>query len=228
MVIEPAGSRSSDATRRALLEAATTAFAEHGYGGGSVRVITRAAGANQAAITYHFGGKEGLYRAVLREAVAAFEEQSFLNDHDVLKLNRVEALRLAMRQFLLPLTSPGRLGRYVRILGWEGVNPTPIYLAFFAEETPRLFRAVEQLVGRFLPPHTSRQDTALVTHWLVQQPIAFVRNAERLKAPPYNQAFDQDGIDRLVDLLTALSLNGLAQGLAPRAVDLAPQAAPSD
>ena len=60
--------RSSEATRGALIEAATTVFAEQGFEAGSVRTITRIAKANQAAITYHFGGKDGLYRAVLRAA----------------------------------------------------------------------------------------------------------------------------------------------------------------
>ncbi len=212
LVTDTAGSRASDATRSALLEAATTVFAEHGYRDGSVRSITRAAGANQAAITYHFGGKEGLYRAVLRAAVNAFEDQSFLTDDDVLHLDRAEALQLTMRQFLMPLTQPGRLGRYVRILGWEGVHPTPIYLAFFSEETPRLFTAVEKLVRRFLPPHTGRGEVALVAHWLVQQPIAFVRNAERLKNPPYSLSFDEAEIAKLVSLLTRLSLHGLQSG----------------
>ena len=182
-VNEPTVSRSSDATRSALLDAATTVFAEHGYRDGSVRVITRAAGANQAAITYHFGGKEELYRAVLRAAVNAFEDQSFLTSDDVLQLDRAEALRRTMRQFLMPLTQPGRLGRYVRILGWEGVHPTPVYLAFFSEETPRLFTAVELLVRRFLPPQAGREEVALVAHWLVQQPIAFRSQRRTAQAP---------------------------------------------
>ena len=63
-----APTRQAEATRRALIEAATTVFAEQGYDAGSVRAITGRARANQAAITYHFGGKEGLYREVLRAA----------------------------------------------------------------------------------------------------------------------------------------------------------------
>lgn len=51
-------SRASDLTRQSLLEEAIEVFAASGYEGASVRTITRRAGANQAAITYHFGGKE--------------------------------------------------------------------------------------------------------------------------------------------------------------------------
>ena len=210
MVSDPAlKSPPSDSTRHALLEAATSAFAEHGYAGGSVRAITRAAGANQAAITYHFGGKDELYRAVLREAVAAFEEQSLINETNVIELEPTEALALTMRQFLSPLTQQGRLGRYVNIFGWEGVNPSPVYAAFFAEETPRIFKVVELLVRRFMPASASDQEIGLASFWLVQQPIAFVRNANRLRVPPYGLTFDPTEVDRLVDLLTRLSLGGL-------------------
>jgi AcrR family transcriptional regulator len=50
-------------TRERLLDAAEKAFAAGGFGA-SLREITGAAGANVAAVSYHFGGKEGLIRAV--------------------------------------------------------------------------------------------------------------------------------------------------------------------
>lgn len=56
-------------TQTRLLAAATETFAEQGYEGASVRSITRRAGANLGAITYHFGSKAGLFEAVLLRAV---------------------------------------------------------------------------------------------------------------------------------------------------------------
>ena len=53
-------------TRTALLEAGFKVFARKGFDGASVRDITRQAGANLGAITYHFGSKRGLYSAVLQ------------------------------------------------------------------------------------------------------------------------------------------------------------------
>jgi AcrR family transcriptional regulator len=52
-------------TAETLLEAALVLFAARGYAGTSVRAITEAAGANLAAVTYHFGSKEALFEAVL-------------------------------------------------------------------------------------------------------------------------------------------------------------------
>ena len=56
-------------TRDRLLTAATRLFSSHGFKKVTVRDICRAAHANVAAVNYHFGGKFGLYREVLQQAI---------------------------------------------------------------------------------------------------------------------------------------------------------------
>ena len=56
--------RSPDATRERILEAALDLFGERGLTGTTVRDIAQRAKVNVAAISYHFGGKDELYRAV--------------------------------------------------------------------------------------------------------------------------------------------------------------------
>jgi AcrR family transcriptional regulator len=56
-------------TRTQLLDAAEHLFAERGYRGTSVRAITDLAGANLAAVGYHFGSKAELMSAVARRVV---------------------------------------------------------------------------------------------------------------------------------------------------------------
>jgi len=53
------------ATRADLLAAARKVFALKGFDGTSIRTITREAGTNLGAVTYHFGSKRALYGAVL-------------------------------------------------------------------------------------------------------------------------------------------------------------------
>ena len=66
---KPGLSSRADRTREALIEHAEKLIASHGFHNVSVRDITQAAGANIAAINYHFGGKSGLL-------LAAFERRA--------------------------------------------------------------------------------------------------------------------------------------------------------
>lgn len=56
-------------TRRQLIEESLKLFAFYGFEGTTTRQLAKAADANIAAIAYHFGGKEGLYRAVIEHII---------------------------------------------------------------------------------------------------------------------------------------------------------------
>ncbi|MDT5031803.1 MAG: hypothetical protein QOC94_1974 [Actinoplanes sp.] len=56
-------------TRTQILDAAERLFAERGYRGTSIRAITDLAGANLAAVGYHFGSKAELLAAVARRVI---------------------------------------------------------------------------------------------------------------------------------------------------------------
>lgn len=62
-------------TKTALLDAAEEVFAQKGVEGGSLRAITERAGANLAAVNYHFGSKEGLVRAVFERRIVPMNRQ---------------------------------------------------------------------------------------------------------------------------------------------------------
>ncbi len=66
----PPSTAAAGATQAALLDAAEALFSERGYAGVSTREIVENAGANIAAIKYHFGSKQELYLAVLRRAMS--------------------------------------------------------------------------------------------------------------------------------------------------------------
>lgn len=63
--------RDAAATRDALLAAGAELFAERGYDGVPVAAIANKARVNKAMISYHFGGKRKLYRAIV---TATFSE----------------------------------------------------------------------------------------------------------------------------------------------------------
>jgi AcrR family transcriptional regulator len=65
----PVGAAHTGAIRGALLKAARELFAKRDFKAASVRDIAAAARVNPAMIHYHFGDKDGLYRAMLQETL---------------------------------------------------------------------------------------------------------------------------------------------------------------
>jgi len=66
----PAGA-DGDATRRALLDAALEAFAEHGYEAMSVRDLARRVGVSHNLVHHHHGAKRALWEAALEHGFSA-------------------------------------------------------------------------------------------------------------------------------------------------------------
>lgn len=64
------GERDPAATREALLNAAIDLFARRGFDGTRVDQVADRAGVNKAMISYHFGGKQGLYNEILADTFA--------------------------------------------------------------------------------------------------------------------------------------------------------------
>jgi AcrR family transcriptional regulator len=201
--------RPSDYTRQSIMKAAVTLFAESGYDGTSVRAIVTKARVNQAAINYHFKGKDGLYLEVLK---VAFEGHTRLDGFDPEKLKdmpREEALRSFVHQQLRPLLARDEMSRYVRIFAWENVRPSKMLRKLITTEaTPFLARAAD-LIRRFLPPGASDQDAMCGAIWLLGQCNIFVRNREQFTQAPFNLKIDEAFVDRLSDFVSALAVNGL-------------------
>ncbi len=76
MKLQRPGARqlAAQATRDGILRAATKVFARHGYAGGRIEQISKAARSYDRMIYYYFGSKEGLFIAVIEEMYQRFNE----------------------------------------------------------------------------------------------------------------------------------------------------------
>jgi TetR/AcrR family transcriptional regulator, upper aerobic nicotinate degradation pathway regulator len=92
LVAEAKPVRLASATRKAILKAATTVFAKHGYDAGSIDKITRSAKTHDRMIYYYFGSKEKLFIAVLEAAYEHMAEAERALALDV--TTPVDALKL--------------------------------------------------------------------------------------------------------------------------------------
>ena len=126
--------RPSEITRERVTKAAERLFAERGYEGTSVRAIVAKARVNQAAINYHFAGKEGLYREVLRTAFRALTAHHLTHAEEGKAASREAALGAFVRRQLRPLTARDEFSRHLRIFNWEAAQPTAVFRKLMSEE----------------------------------------------------------------------------------------------
>ena len=71
-------------TRTRILDVAEELFMQHGFEGTSMRLLTAKAGANLAAVNYHFGSKDALIEAVFRRRLDP------MNTARIAELDRLE------------------------------------------------------------------------------------------------------------------------------------------
>jgi TetR/AcrR family transcriptional regulator, regulator of cefoperazone and chloramphenicol sensitivity len=202
-------SRPSEYTRNSILKAAVALFAERGYDGTSIRAIVSKARVNQAAINYHFKGKEGLYLEVLKVAFEGYLRFDNFDPERLKDMPREEALRSFVYQQLRPLLARDQMSRYIRIFAWENVRPSKVLTNFVKTGAMPFLASATELVRRFLPARTSEQDAMCTAISLMGQCSVFVRNREQFTKPPFSLKVDEAFVARLTDLVTTLALTGL-------------------
>jgi len=136
--------------RTRLLSEAARIFSDKGYTGASTREICAAAGLNVAAIHYHFGGKDGLYRAVLLEPMQAIAGQLAGFDDPALTLE--QSLQHLLSGFVgtdgtadSDITEQG-----VRLYLREMIEPTTVFATVAAQYIGPVHDAIARLLARHI------------------------------------------------------------------------------
>ena len=202
--------RPSDITRERIMKAAERLFAERGYDATSIRAIVAKARVNQAAINYHFDGKDGLYGEVLRAAFRALTEQQLEHADEMKAMSREAAMAEFIRRQLHPLLGRDEYSRHMRILNWETVRPTAVFRKLLSEEAAPFMGLAVELVRRFQPEADQRTLTAAAV-WLVGQCSVFLRNREQLADPPLGLALDEEAVEWLAQLVSRWATGGLGR-----------------
>lgn len=140
-------------TKRDIILAASSCFANRGYKDTTIRSIAAKAGVNIAAINYHFGDKERLYLEVLRYWVKdAFKSNPFQAIFDE-SLSLEKRLRSFIYDVLLCVVGPDGSGTgFGRLITLESAFfPTDmirqIIQESIGEPTEQLLKVVEALLG---------------------------------------------------------------------------------
>ncbi|MGW8286573.1 MAG: TetR/AcrR family transcriptional regulator [Candidatus Deferrimicrobiaceae bacterium] len=127
-------------TRSKILSAATPLFAKHGLNGVSIRNLANAAGVNLSMISYHFGGKAGLYAEILEEQFKGFRYIDDIARSDLPPLEKFELyIRGTIRRYR---ENPYLLRYYVSELS----NPTPLFKTIVRPAVQKVLKVLREAV----------------------------------------------------------------------------------
>ena len=169
-------------TRTRLLEAGLDHFGRVGFEGANIRAIAAAAGANIAAINYHFGGKRGLYLAVANHIVEGIS--------GAIGPIAAEIIAIAAKPRLAPAQAKAALERFVRTAGrllatspraerWarfilrEQLDPTDAFEIIYNSIMGRMHRTLTALVAAVLELDPESEQARLEAFSLLGQALIF-------------------------------------------------------
>jgi AcrR family transcriptional regulator len=166
--------RDPGATRRALLDAAAALFAEHGFEGVSVEDVADRARVNKALVSYHFGGKRGLYVAVLESGFSRMADR--LDAIGEKNLDARTTLRLFLEAFAATTRErPDLPVLFLREAVSTGIEPAVV---------PHLLRVVgftRRLAERGVREDLFRPVDPLLFHFGLVSGLVFYLGTERAR-----------------------------------------------
>jgi AcrR family transcriptional regulator len=159
------------ATRLRILDAAECLFMEHGFEATSLRLVTARAKVNLAAVNYHFGGKDELFRAMLARRLDPLNEQriALLEQHQ--RAREPVSCETVLSAMLIPALTiarnPRRGGKdFLRLLGRAYVDPSPVLRHFLSERYAPMVARFKDAFGRALP-QLGKQELTWRLHFMM-------------------------------------------------------------
>jgi AcrR family transcriptional regulator len=196
---------STDRTRTKLLDAAGEVFAEAGYYDATVRQICARAGANVAAVNYHFRDKLGLYTEVLRQAVGAVQNEAIRKalDDDAAP---EEVLRQAIRAMFQKMCGADRPDLRFGLMAHELAHPTPAMSRVIDEAIRPIYSRLREIIGTILRLPSDNETTRLCTISVVGQIVHYAHARPVLAQLWPELTMTPAQVDQIADHIAAFSL----------------------
>jgi AcrR family transcriptional regulator len=197
----------SDGARERLLESATRLFATGGYENATVRDIVAAASTNLNAINYYFGGKRGLYQAVMLrelERARSFTAELPRSAADDPLEQRFESVVLRILTFFVSQHS-----QLPRLAALEVVKPSAALDEVWPAMQVRERAELQAMIAEVLGAGASMEAIDEGVRAVYAQCVYFMFMGEmllRAGSPVFSSAA---AVRRLASRITVFSLSGL-------------------
>jgi AcrR family transcriptional regulator len=196
-------------TRDRVLRAAREVFAEKGLRDATVAEICARAGANLAAVNYHFRDKDSLYVEAWRHAFAEADALYPADGGVPVDAPPAQRLRGHITSLLRRMTDDGRLGHFHRFHMMELANPTGLVEPIMREAIAPLRQNLLSILRDLLGAHATEDDLILCEMSVIGQ----CRAVTELKRPPPGIAevkrLSERSIEDLAGHITNFSLAGV-------------------
>ncbi len=193
------------ATRQRLLEVAAEVFAEHGFHNSRVRDICARAGANVAAVNYHFRDKMGLYEEVLRHAFLAMSGGAPAGP-ELADISAQLRLRAFVTDLLSQLLSEGRTAMYAKLVAREMVDATSAITCVIEDgirpQMQFLFATVRELLGTEADDQLVRRCASSI----IGQCMFYHTARPAILQLPLEERLDPDAVEPIASHIAAFSL----------------------
>ena len=169
---------SPERTRARILDAALDLFSERGLTGTTVRDIAGRANVNVAAISYYFGGKDELYKAVAQMVIGGIEARVRRRAGDLLDepptdpTAALEALQRLFEAVADAILGPAEMRRIARFVIREQMQPTAAFDILFGTMS-RIHGGACRLMGMATGREPETAETRLRVFTLLGQVLVF-------------------------------------------------------
>src|SRR5262249_10159217 len=202
--------KATERTRAKLLAAAGEVFARAGYYNATIREICALAGANVAAVNYHFRDKLGLYTEVLRKSVGVPQNQAVLKMFEQ-DTPPSEVLRHVIRAMVQRMCGTDRheLNLRFQLMAQELARPMPVRSCVIDEAVRPIYTRMLALISSMLGLPPDDPKTRLCTHSVVGQ-IAHYVHARPVVAQLWpQQKMTPEQLDQIAEHIADFSLSYL-------------------
>lgn len=203
----------TDNTHERLLHAAGEVFAERGFAAATIREICRRAGANVAAVNYHFRDKEELYQQVVQRSHGAATGDLAATVAATEHLPPKAKLHAYIHSFLTRLLDTSRPDWQARMMAHEMTAPTAALDVIVRDSIRPQFDRLQTIVAEILKPDAasppSPDDLRYLSACIMGQ-ILFWKTSQAVICRMYpDVVYDPPHIARIADYLTDFSYSAL-------------------
>lgn len=176
--------------RARLLDAAAEIFGTYNLEGATTRQLAERAGVNQAAIPYYFGGKEGLYHAVVEHFFSVhapsiqgvvMEIEARLAAGSVDRTEALPLLRKLLEQMLEILLRQQTNRSFGRIIIREQMQPTKAFDLIYDRVIRHIHEAISALLAILLDRKPDDRTVILRAQMIVGQILVFLSGRETIR-----------------------------------------------